>query len=728
MSSPALPVPPGRDPAPGAPRHAPVLHAALFTGLLLLFASCAAWRGEDGAREWRVYGGDAAGTHYSPLDQINRDNVGQLEVAWVYRSGDAGPRSQIQCNPIVVRGVLYGTTPGLKVFALDAATGSERWRFDPFEGKGLASALGVNRGLVYWEDGDDRRILVTAGEHLYALDAGTGQPIPTFGNDGSVSLKEGLGRDLTGIFISANTPGAIYEDLLILGSRVSEELPSAPGHIRAFDVRTGAIRWVFHTIPQPGEYGYETWPEGAWERTGGANAWSGITVDHERGMVFVPTGSAAFDFWGGNRKGENLFANSILALDAATGERKWHFQVVRHDIWDRDLPASPNLVTIEREGQRVDAVAQITKSGHVFVLDRETGASLFPLEERAVPPSDLDGEEAWPTQVLPLAPPPFARQQLTEADLTRRSPEAHAAVLQRFRQVRSGGQFVPPSREGTVIFPGFDGGAEWGGAGFDPSTGLLYVNANEMPWILQMMDLNEAARRRTFTLGPSVYAANCTNCHGFGREGAPAHNVPPLADLSKRYNKEQVRQIVATGRGVMPSFGHLSDGEVDALLAFLFEEAPPETTMARFDFEVPYNHMGYNRFLDPDGYPAVAPPWGTLNAIDLNRGEIAWQVTLGELPELTALGLPPTGAENYGGPVVTAGGLVFIGATKDEMFRAFDKSTGELLWETKLPAGGYATPATYEAGGRQYVVIAAGGGKMGTMPGDSYVAFALPEE
>jgi quinoprotein glucose dehydrogenase len=707
-----------------------LLPSILPFGLLCFALSCATSKDDTSSqyRQWTAHGGDKTGSHYSSLDQITRENVAQLEVAWVYHAGDAGARSQIQCNPIIIDSVLYATTPGLKAFALDAATGRELWKFDPFAGKGLASALGVNRGVTYWADGDDRRILFTAGESLYALDARTGQPIPTFGQGGSVSLKEGLapGRDLTGLFISANTPGALYRDLLILGSRVSEELPSAPGHIRAFDVRTGAVRWTFHTIPQPGEFGYETWPAGAHAWAGGANAWSGVTVDEGRGLVFLPTGSAAFDFWGGNRHGENLFANAVLALNAETGARVWHFQIVRHDLWDRDPPAAPNLVTVAHEGRRVDAVAQVTKSGHVWLLDRETGQPLFPVEERQVPGSDLRGEAAWPTQVLPTKPPAFARQQLTEADLTDLTPQAHAAVLQRFRQVRSGGQWVPPSKEGTVIFPGFDGGAEWGGAAVDPRTGIMYVNANEMPWILQMMDLDEAASQKTFTLGPRVFAANCTNCHGFAREGAPAHNVPALLDLDAKYNKEQVRQIIGTGRGVMPSFAHLGKGEVDALLAFLFDEEPPETTMAKFDFQVPYNHMGYNRFLDPQGYPAVKPPWGTLNAIDLNRGEILWQVPLGELPELTAKGIPPTGTENYGGPVLTASGLLFIGATKDERFRAFDTETGKVLWETKLPAGGYATPATYEVNGRQYVVIAAGGGKMGTKSGDAYVAFALP--
>ncbi|HEX7072374.1 MAG TPA: PQQ-binding-like beta-propeller repeat protein, partial [Rhodothermales bacterium] len=434
--------------------------------------------------DWRYYLGDQASTQYAAIDQINRANVSLLEVAWIYHTGDArsDDRSQIQCNPIIVDGVLYGSSPQIKVFALDAATGQERWRFDPFASGDENSSLGVNRGLVYWEDGDDRRILFTAGSRLYALDAQTGAPIPSFGENGWVSLHTGLGPLSEGRFVLSNTPGVVFEDLLVLGTRVSEDAAAAPGYVRAFNVRTGEIAWTFHTVPHPGEYGYETWPEDAYTRIGGANSWTGMSVDVERGLVFIPTGSAAFDFWGGNRKGANLFANSILALDARTGKRVWHYQVVHHDLWDRDLPAPPNLVTVERNGRRIDAVAQITKSGHVFVLDRELGQPLFPVVEKAYPPSDLLGEEAWPTQPLPLKPPPFARQVLREEDLTDISPEANAYVRERFKGLRSQGQFVPPSREGTVIFPGFDGGGEWGGAAFDSTTGILYVNANEMPW------------------------------------------------------------------------------------------------------------------------------------------------------------------------------------------------------------------------------------------------------
>ena len=496
--------------------------------------------------------------------------------------------------------------------------------------------------------------------------------------------------------------------------------------MRAYDARSGAIRWTFHTIPKPGEPGHETWPPEAWKTAGGANAWSGISVDHARGLVFLPTGSPSWDFWGGDRHGENLFGNSVLALKAATGERVWHYQVVRHDLWDRDLPQAPVLVSVRRGGREVDAVAQATKSGHIFVFDRETGEPLFPIEERNVPASDLKGERAWPTQPVPVKPPAFARQAFAEADATDISPASRAAVLERLRRVRSGGQFVPPSTQGTIIFPGFDGGAEWGGSAFDPETRLLYVNANEMPWILEMLELPPPGEGGT--LGARVYAQHCTVCHGVGGKGDPQRQFPPLTGLADRKKKPDVVTLLEKGKGVMPAFAFLPPAEIEAVASHVLGE--PELDHAKGEAAKagrPYTHLGYNRFLDPEGYPAVKPPWGTLNAIDLDAGEIRWSVTLGEVPELTKRGLPPTGTENYGGPIVTAGGLVFVGATKDQRFRAFDKRTGKRLWETTLPAGGYATPATYEKDGRQYVVIAAGGGKMGTPSGDVYMAFALPD-
>jgi quinoprotein glucose dehydrogenase len=675
---------------------------------------------------WRHHGGDSGHTQYSPLRQIDTTNVGRLKVAWIYRTGDSESRTQIQCNPIVVNGVLYATSPKTKVFALEAATGKALWTFDPVADSGVEiRSLGVNRGVVYWEEGDDRRVLFTAGQRLFALDARTGKTIPSFGTKGTIDLTQGLDRDVQGLSVRSTTPGALYKDLLILGTSVAEGPgPSAPGHIRAYDVRTGAIRWIFHTIPHPGEPGHETWPEDAWKRVGGANSWTGISVDEARGLVFIPTGSAAFDFWGGDRKGANLYANCELVLKAATGQRVWHYQVVRHDLWDRDLPAAPVLATLRHDGRKVDAVVQTTKQGRVWVFDRQTGKPLFPVEEVKVPPSDLQGEEVWPTEPVPSKPPPFARQVFSDADLTDLTPEAHQAVLKRFREVRSGSLFQPPSTQGTIVFPGFDGGAEWGGAAFDPETGRLYVNENEMAWIITMVETATGNSSR----GASLYRQHCAACHGLEREGAPQQAAPKLDDVAERFGKADVVNLLEKGKGVMPSFAYLSAADKQAMASFLLGEesgasmsggdpAPPD---------VPYTHTGYNRFLDPQGYPAVKPPWGTLNAIDLNKGVIDWKVTLGELPELTRRGIPPTGTENYGGPIVTAGGLVFIGATKDEKFRAFDKKTGKVLWETDLPAGGYATPATYSVGGKQYVVIAAGGGKMGTKSSDAYVAFSLP--
>ncbi len=677
-------------------------------------------------REWRTHGGDPGHTQHSPLAQIDKTNVRRLQVAWSYRTGDARPdgRSQIQCNPIVVEGVLYATSAGLHAIALDAATGRELWRFDPFAAGAEPSALGVNRGVVFWSDGRERRILYSAGQVLFALDARTGKLVGGFGNGGRVDLREGLGRDPAGLFVLSTTPGAIYRDLLILGTRVHEGPgPSSPGHVRAYDVRSGAIRWTFRTIPQPGEPGHETWPPEAWQTAGGANAWSGISVDAARDLAFVPTGSPAWDFWGGDRHGANLFGNCLLALRASTGERVWHYQVVRHDLWDRDLPQAPVLLDVRRDGRTLAAVAQATKSGHVFVFDRETGLPLFPVEERRVPASDLKGERAAETQPLPTRPPAFSRQSFGEADATDLSPASRAAVLERLRRARSAGQFVPPSTQGTMIFPGFDGGAEWGGSAFDPETRLLYVNANEMPWILEMLELPGPGE---LPLGARVYAQHCAVCHGAARQGAPQGQFPALVGVEQRQTRAETASLVLKGKGVMPAFGFLSPAEIEAVSAFSRGE-PDRSQGEAAKAGRPYTHLGYNRFLDPEGYPAVKPPWGTLSAIDLDAGEIRWSVPLGELAELTKRGIPPTGTENYGGPVVTAGGLVFIAASKDEKFRAFDKRTGEVLWEATLPAGGYATPSTYEAGGRQYVVIAAGGGKMGTKSGDAYVAFALPE-
>ena len=698
-----------------------------------LFAACLSFvrlSAADG-RNWPVYLGDKAASHYSTLGQITPANVAGLEVAWTYHSGDARPdSSQIQCNPLIIDGVLYATTPQMKLVALDAATGQELWRFQP------AEANGVNRGLTYWAEGDDRRIFFGNSHWLQAIDVRTGKLIDSFGDHGRVDLAEGLGRDVRGLAIQANTPGVIFHNLIIMSARVGEGPgPAAPGHVRAYDVRTGKMAWIFHAIPYPGEPGYEAWPPDAWKHIGGVNAWPGMTVDDEHGLVFCPIGSATFDFWGGNRVGNDLYADSLVALEAATGKPVWHFQFTRHDLWDRDPPAPPTLLTVRRDGHEIPAVAQTTKSGHVWVFNRVTGEHLFPYEEIAVPSSDLAGEVTAPTQPVPLKPAPFARQLFTANEVTDRTPEAHRAVLERFSRLRPHVPFAPPSREGTIIFPGFDGGAEWGGAAADPE-GVLYVNANEMPFILSMIDTGGAT-----SLGQQVFLQNCTGCHGAERKGNPAASIPSLVDIKSRLSREQIMEVIAKGRAVMPSWGFLSEAQRTAVVSYLLGETDPQKPAEQHgvawqtyapDMAVaaepppPFTHTGYNLWYDPDGYPAVKPPWGTLNAIDLNTGEYLWKVPLGEFPELTARGVPQTGAWNYGGPLVTAGGVLFIGATKDEMFRAFDRRTGKELWRVKLPAAGYASPATYEVGGRQYVIIACGGGKLGTKSGDAYVAYALP--
>jgi quinoprotein glucose dehydrogenase len=684
-------------------------------GIPLLIASCTS--SHTPSIDWRTTGGEPGNSRYSSLDQINTSNVAQLRVAWIYHTADLPPdgRGEIQATPIVVDGVLYTTTPALAVIALRADRGTLIWRFDP-----RSTHPHVNRGVVYWEDRGDRRIFFSAGRGLYALDARTGRPIRTFGDSGSVDLGAGLSRDIGDAYLVATSPGVIYKDLLIQGTRVGEDEGSAPGDVRAYDVRTGAIRWTFHTIPHPGEFGYDTWPDGAWQTAGGANSWAGMTVDTARGVVYVPTGSATPDFYGGDRIGANLFANSLLALDAQTGKRLWHFQTVHHDLWDRDLPAAPNLVTVTRGGSRVDAVTQIAKSGFVFLFDRQSGKPLFDVEERAVPPSDLRGERAWPTQPFPMKPAPFARQAITEADIT---------DLKRFRSLRRSVFYTPPSREGSIVLPGFDGGGEWGGAAVDPETGVLYVNASDVPWIAAM---RESARLAPHAGAPregsAVYAAACAGCHGADRRGRD--RAPSLAGIATRLSRNDVGSVIDWGRGFMPSFAALPPEEKRALLEYLGYSITSDTALSIWrrpkGTPSPYEFVGYERWRDSAGYPAVKPPWGTLSAIDLNTGEYRWRITLGEFAELTARGIPITGTEQYGGPIVTGGGLVFIAATQDAKVRAFDKNTGALRWEATLPAPGYATPSTFAVRGKQFVVVAAGGGKLGSKPSDTYVAYSLP--
>lgn len=692
--------------------------------------------------DWAVYGGNKAGQRYSPLTQINRANVKQLRVAWTFDTGETGG---LQTHPLVIGRTLFGYTPSQGVIALDAATGRKLWQFD----SGIKSGQ-PDRGLAYWASGRQRILFADSLYAIWALDPDTGKPIESFGNNGRIDLRNDLGPESPAGTVAITTPPTVYKDLLITGFRTGEAEPAPHGDIRAYDVHTGALRWSFHTIPHPGEPGYEAWPKEAWKYTGAANNWSGSVVDEKLGIVYVPTGSAVTDFYGGDRAGNDLYANCLLALDANTGKLLWHFQAVHHDIWDRDFPAPPILLTVKHDGKSVDAVAQTTKHGQVFVFDRVTGKPLFPIEEKPFPASTTPGEWTSPTQPMSSTPEPYARQRLTADMLTTRTPEAHAWAEKELATFTSGGQFVPLSLDRqTVVFPGFDGGAEWGGDAVDPTSGVIYINANDIAWTGGLAEIEAAG------VGATSYNNQCAVCHGPDRKGQ-AGVFPSLIDATQHLTPEQMADVVHNGRGRMPSFPNITGDNLAALLTYVRTGkesapaapggvtsasaiAPPQPDRSDKQESAPgsgastappakYRFTGYRKFLDPDGYPAIIPPWGTLNAIDLNTGKYLWKIPFGEYPELAAKGLKNTGSENYGGPVVTAGGLIFIGATNfDNKMHAFDKDTGELLWEYIMDFAGNATPATYMVDGKQYVVIATSSiHNPKAKQGAKYVAFALP--
>lgn len=679
---------------------------------------------------WSTYGGDASGSKFSELNQIHQGNVSQLQVAWRFKTAHPGT---LQCNPMIVEDRIYLTTSVQDVVALNAVTGEQVWRWTESPNR---TSRGVNRGLAYWpgdkNTGIPARLFHVVGSKLYALNIETGETISSFGESGSINLNAGLDRDLFGQSVTATSPGIVFNDLLIMGSRVGEgPAPSAPGHVRAFDVRSGERRWIFHTIPYPGEPGRANWPNDAWLRVGGANAWGGFTLDPIRGLVFFGTGSPAYDHFGGDRVGRNDYANSVVALRAMTGDLVWHFQTVHHDLWDYDNPCPPNLVTLQRPNGPVDAIAQVTKVGHVFVLDRETGAPLFPVEERGTPQSEIPGESSWPTQPFPLAPPPYAKQGFFQNDISSRSAEVEESLIQKFENMdfQFGPLFIPPGKMPTATMPQFNGGTDWGGAAYDPRSNVLYVNSSsELEWI-SMRELSSAESVSSHELGRRLYQTLCSNCHG--SPGYSSANAPSLENLESRLSKNIAGEILAQGKGQMPPFGALSEWERDAALDFIYGTGKSnmlnlQELESTWGESLTWVDTGHHEIKDSEGFPVNQPPWGTLTAIDLNQGSIIWQTPLGTYPALEKQGLPPTGTFNMGGAIVTAGGLVFIGGAMDERFHAYDQQTGELLWEYQMDAGGYATPATYEVNGVQYIIIAAGGaGKPGTRAGDGYYVFSL---
>jgi quinoprotein glucose dehydrogenase len=641
---------------------------------------------------WSRSNGDDASSRYSSLRQINAGNVKQLKVAWIYHSQDGN--GNIQCNPVIANGVMYAPTTGRHIVAIDAATGRELWRFAP-------DGRPAMRGLLYWA-GDQQqgaRLFFSSGDWLYALDPKDGKPIKTFGQNGRVAAR------------SVVTPAVYQHTLVIVCWNV----------VRAFDVMSGSTLWSFNLIPQSKEYGSDTWAGPGY----GANTWGGMSLDQERGIAFISTGSPHPNYLGMHHPGDNLFSDCVIAIDAKTGKRIWYFQEIRHDIWDLDIPAPPNLVTVTRNHRRYDAVAQVTKMGNTLLLDRLTGKPLFPFRLRRAPASSIPEEHTAGWQPDLQLPEPFAPQEFSLNDVTDIGPQEHEYILKSLGKAEFG-WFKPFDNGVPLVFYGMHGGAEWTGAAFDPASSWLYISANKLPWVVTISRAPLLPKRiPPFTPGNKTYLQYCAYCHGPERDGAGM--APPLFTLPKRLHDAQVVHTIHEGNGAMPSIP-VPDSELPGLLDFLFER---DLTQAAVDPAAAnrqaYKFDGYRQLLDQAGHPGVKPPWGTLNAINLNTGRIEWRVPLGEYEDLVPRNLSKTGTLNFGGAMVTAGDLVFCAGTTDLKIRAFNSHNGDELWAYKLPFGGYAPPATYEVKGRQFVVISAtGGGKLGGQLGDAYVAFALP--
>jgi quinoprotein glucose dehydrogenase len=720
--------------------------AAILLGSLLL-ASSLPVRGQN-YTSWKVYGGGPDSAQYSKLTQIDRSNVSQLEMAWSYSTGD---HNKYSFNPVVADNVAYVLAKNNSIVAVDATSGKEIWVHSP---EGAARAM-TNRGIDYWESKDrsERRLFYAANQILRAIDAHTGKLIPTFGSNGGIDLRVGLGRDTSKLTrVQSMSPGRVFEDLLILGSATNQGYGSAPGDIRAFDVRSGKLVWTFHTIPRPGEFGYETWPKDAWKTVGGANVWTEFSLDAERGIVYLPVASAKYNFYGADRSGTNLFSDCLLALDARSGKRLWHFQLVHHDIWDYDNATAPKLLTVEHEGRKIDAVAQVTKQGFIFVFNRVTGEPLWPIEERPVPAaSDMPRETTWPTQPFPVKPPPFARQSFTAEDINPYlEPAERARYLDDILGARNDGLFTPPGRRNTIQMPGNNGGANWGGAAVDPAGGMLYVVSKDHPAMLKL-DPDHAQRipppDEPAARGQYLYEVHCHACHSVG-EADTRRAVASLVGVSEKLSREQIASAIQQGVGPMPAFADLSREDVDLLVTYLHNPASvsvPGWVLSRdsatgrdtsagdeYDWDGARYVSGFGLMRASNGLSPIGPPWSSLTAYDLNEGTIRWKIPLGEVPELAAKGIRNTGSVYPKvGPVVTATGLLFAG-TRDKKVRAIDVANGKVVWERQVDAALEGMPAVYEVNGRQYILFCAAA-QVGltreteeTIRG-AYVAFALPQ-
>jgi quinoprotein glucose dehydrogenase len=740
-----------------------------LAALLALGAAAGLAANDHGNHDWRDYGGGPDNAKFSTLKQIDKSNVTKLEVAWTY------PYGETLFNPIVARGVIYGKGRNGAMIALGAETGKEIWIHEGLEGM-------TRRGVNYWEskDGKDRRLIFSMSDYLQEIDAATGKSIRTFGTDGVVDLREGLGRDPKTIGrIMSNTPGKVFENLLLLGSATGEAYFSPPGDLRAYDVITGKLAWIFHTVPHPGEFGYDTWPKDAWKYAGGTNTWGEITIDPERAIAYFPTGSSTFDFYGADRHGANLFANCLIALDARTGKRLWHFQNVHHDLWDYDNTSAPQLTTIRQNGKTIPAVAMAGKTGFLYVFNRVTGAPIWPIEERPVPTkTDVPGEEVFPTQPFPTKPPPFARQKFTVDDINpyMLTPAEREQFTQRVAKARNEGLFTPIGFSEVIHMPGNNGGSNFGSTSANPNDGTVYVISYDIPAIMRLLTPEEAAARggrgRGGPGGPglSVFQQTCVACHGADRAGTP--NGASLIGVSTRLSAEEIRSAVVNGKGRMPPMPQLSDSDVDDVVAYVaaadgrggpgrgrgpvFTGPLPPGPVVESGPAVARPGGGFGaggRIGGPQGYPEgveapaerytmdgyglhsniVKPPFTTLTSYDLNKGTIKWQVPLGDDPRLVAEGVTGTGTAGdfKFGVIPTITGLVFV-AGGDDKLHVYDAATGKQLWEAALGAASRGIPSMYELNGRQYLLMTASDPGVGpnriprpNLP-RGYVAFALP--
>jgi quinoprotein glucose dehydrogenase len=717
--------------------------SVVASGALLVLAAATIPLSGQPYKSWSDYAGSADSAQYSELTQVDRSNVGRLEMAWSYPTGDG---RRYSFAPLVVDHVAYVLAKNNSIVAVNATTGKEVWVHRPDSN---IRAI-TNRGINYWESKDraERRLFYAANQTLRAVDARTGKLIASFGDDGHVDLRKGLGRDPEKLrVLQSMSPGRVFEDLLIMGSATNQGYGSAPGDIRAFDVRTGKLVWTFHTIPHPGEYGYETWPKDAWKTVGGANVWTEFSIDVERAIVYLPIASAKYNFYGADREGSNLFSDCLLALDGRTGKRIWHYQLVHHDIWDYDNATAPKLLTVEHEGEKIDAVAQVTKQGFVFVFNRVTGEPLWPIEERPVPGfSDMPRETTWPTQPFPSKPPPFARQSFTVDDLNPYlEPEERARYRDDIQGARNEGLFTPPGRGNTIQMPGNNGGANWGGAAVNPGKGMLYVVSKDHPAMLKLDPDGEqeipppdqAAAR-----GLYLYDIHCHICHRIGPLDE-RRTVSPLSGIGEKRSREHIANAITQGFGPMPAFANLSSGDVNLLVDYVINPAAaPTAGQSSAAGEQPNEYdgswegarfvSGFGLMRASNGLSPIGPPWSSLTAYDLNKGTIEWTIPLGEVPELAAKGIKNTGSVYpKTGPVITSNGLLFTG-TRDKKVRAFDAATGKVLWEREVDAALEGIPAIYQVNGKQYILFCASAQVGLTRETEveiegAYVAFALPD-